>query len=664
MRKKSHFLGLVALIFSLHLACSDEKQTTVLDGVEAPLNIPAPSLINTPSYPEPLNGATSPNVPAGSPNILFIYTDDQSPYSINAYREAYPHLAEMYDGYTVNTPAIDQLASEGVLLSNVRHQGATAQAICVASRSIVFSGGLNLWENSPGGGPGTPRSVSLGGLNRRIEAEGLQIYNDGLLGRMEAANYETFFTGKTGAGYISAYPTEFPFVDFMVPNNSRNATTNQAIADDTINYLEGWKTRDNDKPFFATLSHPFPHEPRVPESARQANYLSNPTVQRADWNTTVDFNFSLQPPAWPNYIGGQNDADYPFFPLEIQLTYVTEEERSSFPLRSRHSEVISWNQAREHALVESMDFHLERIFQWLKDEGEYDNTIIIYTSDHGIAMGQHGLLSKQSLYDHSLRVPMIIRGPGVEVNQIREGQFYLHDISASILDWGGASADHLDGDDAVSMVDYLAGDTDDARPLTWHRYTGGSGGDGAPTNSPFFTGVISDYQIAQPNPRGDGRDSHVHQVAIVKGDWKLITTYRGPNATATNSVGAGKTAAGNPAIVREELFDLSVNPWELLPIATTPTVADVGLENPMVLVDMRAERDLQLRIHDDPWFSFPDLIPSLSLHQNPDNSIKTINSFGQLQYSDDLIVWNDAPNPTKNIWFNDFLFFRVRYKLP
>ena len=590
-------------------------------------------------------------------NILFIFSDDQSPYTIGAYRQVLPHMGALFEGFNIHTPEIDRIAEEGVILTGVRHQGASVQAVCRASRCLVFSGGLNLWENAPGGGSGLSRPAALG-LDQRVESEGLQIYNDGLLGRMEAAGYETFYTGKTGAGYSAGYPVDFPFVDFLVPNDTRIASTSRVIADDTISYLNSWKARGKAKPFFATVAHPLPHEPRPADATIQQSYLQGPHVAREDWNRTPNFGFQLKPPQWPNYIGGQDDLEYPFYPYDLSIAHVTEEERSSFPRRSRHRDVIAWNQAREHAVVENMDSHLGRVFQWLRDEGLYDETMIIYTSDHGLAMGQHGLVSKQSLYEHSLLVPMIVRGPGIEKG-VKGGQLYLHDIAATILDWGSADSSLLDADDGISMASYLSGEEGAARTHTWHRYTGASGGDGAPRTHPFYTGIVTDYQICQPFPTNDGRENHFHQVAVVQGGWKLITTYQGPNATATNTLGHGKTQAGNPRIVREEFFVLQSNPWELLPTHTMLTTPDGGANNLETRAALRSLRDSELKFHDDPWFDF-EQESELTLLKATDGSILTIALGGNLESSIDGQTWTEGNGETVQKWEEAKKFFRLQ----
>jgi arylsulfatase A-like enzyme len=86
-------------------------------------------------------------------------------------------------------------------------------------------------------------------------------------------------------------------------------------------------------------------------------------------------------------------------------------------------------------MVSEMDAQVGRILETLEKSGLRENTLIVFAGDNGLAVGQHGLLGKQNLYEHSIRVPMIISGPGVPVNKITEGFTYLSDITPTIIDY-------------------------------------------------------------------------------------------------------------------------------------------------------------------------------------------------------------------------------------
>ena len=94
---------------------------------------------------------------------------------------------------------------------------------------------------------------------------------------------------------------------------------------------------------------------------------------------------------------------------------------------------------REFACAENIDSQLNRVFKKLAAMGELENTYIIYTADHGIAIGRHGLQVKQNLYQHTWRVPLIVKGPGIVPGSRVVGNVYLLDILATLCDLTGVA---------------------------------------------------------------------------------------------------------------------------------------------------------------------------------------------------------------------------------
>ena len=104
----------------------------------------------------------------------------------------------------------------------------------------------------------------------------------------------------------------------------------------------------------------------------------------------------------------------------------------------------------------------------LRETGQWDRTFVIFTSDHGLALGSHGLLGKQNMFDHTVRVPCVVRGPGVPEGARREGQAYLRDLVATILDYCGVSAPpRLD---SVSLRNLIAGSVAEVHPFVVGYY--------------------------------------------------------------------------------------------------------------------------------------------------------------------------------------------------
>ncbi|MDB4667735.1 sulfatase-like hydrolase/transferase, partial [Akkermansiaceae bacterium] len=167
---------------------------------------------------------------------------------------------------------------------------------------------------------------------------------------------------------------------------------------------------------------------------------------------------------------------------------------------------------REFACSENIDIQIGRVLKKLEAMGELDNTYIIYTSDHGMAIGRHGLQGKQNLYEHTWRVPYIVKGPGVKKGRV-QGNIYLLDTLATLCDLAGIDAPSTN--EGTSFKPVLTGEKKTIRDTLFGAYAGGT----------------------KPGVR-----------SVRKGDWKLVKF----------DVLDGK--------VREtQLFNLKDNPNEFLP---------------------------------------------------------------------------------------------------
>jgi len=108
-----------------------------------------------------------------------------------------------------------------------------------------------------------------------------------------------------------------------------------------------------------------------------------------------------------------------------------------------------------------LDLQVGRILAALKDSPHADNTYVIYTADHGLAMGSHGLLGKQNIYEQSMKCPLLISGPSINRDQTSQAFTYVHDLYATICDF--AEVKQPDGIDSLSLVDLINGDSEKVR---------------------------------------------------------------------------------------------------------------------------------------------------------------------------------------------------------
>ncbi len=118
-----------------------------------------------------------------------------------------------------------------------------------------------------------------------------------------------------------------------------------------------------------------------------------------------------------------------------------------------------------------MDDQIARILDALKATGKADNTIVVFSSDHGLAIGSHGLFGKQNLYDHSMRAPLLISGPELQAAKWSKALCYLLDIFPTLGDLAGISAP--DGSEGRSLAPVLQGKASaDPRDCLLTAYTG------------------------------------------------------------------------------------------------------------------------------------------------------------------------------------------------
>jgi arylsulfatase A-like enzyme len=181
----------------------------------------------------------------------------------------------------------------------------------------------------------------------------------------------------------------------------------EQFADAAVEFL---KEHKGPQPFFCYVPFTAPHDPRNPPEAYRERYYKNP------------------PPLPKNFL-----PQHPF--NNGMMKNLRDENLAGYP---RTKEVIRDQLCEYYGLITQLDEHVGRILQALNESGHADNTIIVYTADHGLAMGSHGLLGKQSLYEHSMKSPLIIAGPGIPAGQSTEAFTYLFDLFPTVCDVAGA----------------------------------------------------------------------------------------------------------------------------------------------------------------------------------------------------------------------------------
>jgi len=144
---------------------------------------------------------------------------------------------------------------------------------------------------------------------------------------------------------------------------------------------------------------------------------------------------------------------------------VRDENLTDWP---RKPEIIKEILSDYYSLVTHLDDQVGELITSLKENGLYENTIIVYAADNGLAVGSHGLLGKQSLYEHSTKVPMIIAGPGIPQDQLSDAFVYLYDLYPTLANLAGLPIPV--GIDGKDLAPILSGSEKTIRPTLFTAY--------------------------------------------------------------------------------------------------------------------------------------------------------------------------------------------------
>ncbi|MFV0484294.1 MAG: sulfatase, partial [Bacteroidales bacterium] len=350
---------------------------------------------------------------AKRPNILFIMSDDHSYQTISAYDNRY-----------INTPNIDALASEGILAD----RSYVTNSICGPSRAVMLTGKFNHLN---------------GMITNQVTFDASQQTYPSVLGQN---GYETAIIGKW---HLRSLPQNFNHYEILIGQGNYYNTNfikdgdtvgskgyvTDVVTDKSIDWLDN---RDKNKPFCLLVHHKAVHRIWMPDTSLLAEFK--------------DVEFPLPANFYDNYEGRKAAAHQQLniensMYLDYDLKMLDDEEFKSVhhnayknrleqlnpdvrkawdayyqpiidDLKERKlsgKELTEWKFQRYMqdylACVRSLDNNIGRLIEHLKEIGEYDNTIIVYTSDQGFYMGEHGWFDKRFMYEESFRTPLVIRIP-------------------------------------------------------------------------------------------------------------------------------------------------------------------------------------------------------------------------------------------------------------
>ena len=419
------------------------------------------------------------------PNFLFLFSDDQTFRALGA-------LGEL----EVKTPNLDRLAKRGMIFSHCFNQGGWSGAVCIPSR-MMLNTGRTVWQSRAPNGQGIAPTAALWG-----ETLGQAGYDTFIAGKWhlpEPALRRSFKKlGPLTGGFLpsttnggEAYhrpapgnswtPDDPKWAGQWITTNGQTIHSSTLVADAAIDYLKSGDTRGT-PPFFMYVSFTAPHDPR--QAPRKFLDLYPARKLKVPPNFLPQHPFAIE-----SGLGGRDEILAPF---------------------PRTPEVIRVHLQEYYAIITHMDAEIGRVLDALDASGQAANTVVIFTSDQGLAVGQHGLMGKQSLYDHSLRIPFVLAGPGVPKGKRNDALLNMQSLFATTCEMAGVPV--------PASVEF-------------------------PSLVPLITGATKQLHDALYGAFLD------RQRAVRTADWKLIRTPK-----------AGEV----------QLFDVKRDPWETRNLAADP----------------------------------------------------------------------------------------------
>lgn len=380
------------------------------------------------------------------PNILFFFTDDQRFDTIRALGNS-----------EIHTPTMDRLVEMGTTFTHAHIPGGTSGAICMPSRAMLHTG--RTLFHLDGAGQSIPEDHVL--MGEYFQSQGYQTWGTGKWHNGPAAyarsfsnGAEIFFGGMDDHWNVPAFdydpsgkydgrlpqcPDAFRSNELKIRRGDHVTAgkhSSELFADAAIDYMDGY---DSEDPFMMYLSFMAPHDPRT----MPQEYLD-----------LYDPESIVLP---ENFMGG-----HPFDNGDLK---VRDEVLEDFP-RDPHK--VKKHIAEYFAMVTHLDAQIGRVVEALEKSGKADNTLIVFAGDNGLAVGQHGLFGKQNMYEHSVRVPLIMCGPNVPKGEQRDAYVYLLDIFPTLCDLIGV--DVPETVEGTSLISALNDSNDHVRDTIFSAY--------------------------------------------------------------------------------------------------------------------------------------------------------------------------------------------------
>ncbi|TNJ42548.1 sulfatase-like hydrolase/transferase [Tamlana fucoidanivorans] len=457
------------------------------------------------------------------PNVIMIYTDDHRFTGVHA-----------LGGQALSTPNLDNLAYTGISFTNAYLMGAFSGATCIPSRAMLLTG-RHLFDLD-GIGNNIPTNHTM--MGEAFMNAGYYAYHVGKWHQ----DTQSLARGFTSGGLVMGKPVylqdhfRMPFSQWnkagnypkenaflinwdengkevrrpVTKNDKRGPTgtetdgphSSEVIANGAIDFISSYSEKK--KPFFMYLAFHAPHDPRQAPKAYKDMY--------------PEADIALPP---------SHMLQHPFDNGHIVLR---DEQLAPWP---RTKQVAQKQLSDYYAIITHLDAQIGRVITALKESGQYDNSIIVVAGDSGLAVGNHGLIGKQNIYDEDgIHIPFIISGGFLDTSNKgrREKAFcYNYDIFPTLCDMAGIKTPgSVTGKSLVPIINH---EVNQVRDYTYHAY-------------------------------------RQHQRAFRKGDYKLIEYVRAPDSNNKK----GDFIAGSRVT---QLFNITKDPWETFNLADFPEYTEL-----------------------------------------------------------------------------------------
>jgi arylsulfatase A-like enzyme len=361
------------------------------------------------------------------PSIIFIMTDDHAAQAISAY------------GSQVNeTPHLDRLAKEGALLANVF----ATNSICTPSRASILTGqyshlnGVTMFNRFDSARTTVATLLQRGG------------YHTGMIGKWHLGS------DPVGFDRWEIFPGQGVYFDPQMYTATGEKTYTGQYATDVVTdrALDFLRERPRDKPFFLMVHHKAPHRPWEPTAAHAAafaarhipepvtlwdSYATRTDALHENRQRIVDLTHSDLKLAPPEGLAGQALEEW-----RQQVPDSVTVDRAGAAVTLTGEALVRWKYQRYMqdylASVQSVDDNVGRLLRFLDDEKLAEDTIVVYTSDQGFFLGEHGLFDKRFMYEESIRMPFLVRWPRAIRPGTRSDAIALNvDFAPTFLDAAG-----------------------------------------------------------------------------------------------------------------------------------------------------------------------------------------------------------------------------------